>query len=41
MMARVADSTGTPLDDRSLAVTAELRDGLGLNDLVSKRVTSS
>ena len=29
---RVADATGTPLDDKTLADTAELRDQLGINE---------
>lgn len=38
MMTRIADGTGTPLDDGSTALSGDLRSGLGLNDLVSARL---
>lgn len=37
MMTRIADGTGTPLDSFTEEVTSELRDGLGVGDLVSTR----
>ncbi|MCP3989771.1 MAG: hypothetical protein GY724_11900 [Actinomycetia bacterium] len=41
MMVRIADGTGTPLDDGTLGVSTELRADLGLDDLASKRVLES
>ena len=37
MMTRIADSTGTPLDDGTAQMTGDLRDSLGLNDFATKR----
>lgn len=34
---RVADATGTPLDDRTAAATESLRDELGINEFAAKR----
>jgi len=39
MMVRIADGTGTPLDEGTVLVSAELRQDLGLDDLTSKRLT--
>lgn len=39
MMVRIADGTGTPLDDGSVEMSAALRGQLGLDDLESRRVT--
>jgi hypothetical protein len=38
MMTRIADSTGTPLDSFTEQLSGELRDALGLDDLVSTRL---
>ncbi len=38
MMTRVADGTGTPLDAGSVAISEDLRAGLGLDDLASRRL---
>lgn len=40
MMTRIADGTGTPLDDGTLRMTTDLRTDLGIEDLTSKRVGS-
>ena len=40
MMTRIADGTGTPLDDGSVDMSATVRDELGVNDFVSKRFVS-
>lgn len=37
MMTRVADGTGTPLDPGTDQASEGFRDGLGVNDLVSRR----
>ncbi len=37
MMTRIADGTGTPLDAGSVEMSAEIRDQLGIDDLVSAR----
>ena len=34
---RVADATGTPLDEKTLADSAALRDDLGINDFAATR----
>lgn len=36
---RVADATGTPLDDRTAAETEELREELGINEFVETKAT--
>ncbi|MDH3679079.1 MAG: hypothetical protein OEV40_03930 [Acidimicrobiia bacterium] len=41
MMVRIADGTGTPLDEGTVAPSAELRDDLGLDELTSRRVAQS
>lgn len=41
MMVRIADGTGTPLDAGTVEISGELRDQLGLNDLVSRRVAET
>lgn len=38
MMTRIADATGTPLDEGSRAMYGELRDALGIDDFESKRL---
>lgn len=38
MMTRIADGTGTPLDKGSVDISADIRAGLGIDDLVSKRL---
>ncbi|MGI9603062.1 MAG: hypothetical protein ACR2QE_14340 [Acidimicrobiales bacterium] len=38
MMTRIADGTGTPLDEGSVAVSAELRSDLALDGLESARL---
>ncbi len=38
MMVRIADGTGTPLDEGSIAMSDDLRTELGLNDLTSRRL---
>ncbi len=38
MMVRIADGTGTPLDEGTVAVSADLRADLGLDDLTSRRL---
>ena len=38
MMTRIADGTGTPLDEGSEAISADLRADLGLDDYTSKRL---
>lgn len=38
MMTRIADGTGTPLDDGTTALSSDLRSELGLNDLASARL---
>ena len=38
-MVRIADGTGIPLDKRVVALTADLRDELGLNDYPTVRLT--
>ncbi len=37
MMTRIADATGTPLDEMTDGPSSELRASLGLDDLVSAR----
>jgi hypothetical protein len=37
MMSRIADGTGTPLDEGTEDMTTDLRSDLGINDLVSSR----
>jgi hypothetical protein len=41
MMTRIADGTGTPLDEGSTAISATLRTDLGLDDLTSTRFQES
>ncbi|MEM8923624.1 MAG: hypothetical protein AAGD35_08965 [Actinomycetota bacterium] len=41
MMVRIADGTGTPLDEGTATATDEMRDRLGLDDLTSRRVARS
>ena len=38
MMVRIADGTGTPLDEGSVAMSDGLRQELGLDELTSRRV---
>ncbi len=38
MMTRIADATGTPLDQGTAAMSADMRDALNLNDLTSARL---
>ena len=38
MMTRIADATGTPLDEGTAAITGELRADLGIDALVSARL---
>lgn len=40
MMTRIADSTGTPLDEFSAQLSGDMRDTLGLNNLTSARLMS-
>ena len=40
MMTRIADGTGTPLDEFSAQMSADLRDTLGLNEFASARLSS-
>ena len=37
MMTRIADGTGTPLDEGSVDMSADLRSDLGIDNLVSTR----
>lgn len=37
MMTRIADGTGTPLDEGSVEMSADIRDQIGVNDFVSRR----
>ena len=37
MMTRIADGTGTPLDEGSVDMSTELRAQIGVDDFVSKR----
>lgn len=37
MMTRIADGTGTPLDEGSADMTEEIRHAIGVNDYVSRR----
>ena len=39
MMTRIADGTGTPLDDGTTAMSGGLRTDLGLDDWTSRRLT--
>ena len=41
MMTRIADGTGTPLDDGTMAMTTDLRTALGIEDLTSRRLGKS
>lgn len=41
MMTRIADGTGTPLDAGTEAISAELRNDLDLDGLISARVAPS
>lgn len=38
MMTRVADGTGTPLDEMTATMSTDLRAGLGVNELGSARL---
>ena len=38
MMTRIADATGTPLDEGSEAISGDLRAQLGLDEYTSKRL---
>jgi len=38
MMTRIADGTGTPLDEGSVDISADIRTGLGVDGFVSKRL---
>jgi len=40
MMTRIADGTGTPLDTGSVEMSAEIREQLGIDDLISTRTVS-
>ena len=40
MMTRIADGTGTPLDEFTAAMSGDMREALGLNDMVSSRFQS-
>ena len=37
MMTRIADGTGTPLDEGSVDMSADIREQIGVNDFVSRR----
>jgi len=37
-MTRIADTTGIPVDEMTAAITADMRDELGLNEFVSARL---
>jgi hypothetical protein len=37
MMTRIADGTGTPIDNGTVDPTTEIRDAIGINDFVSRR----
>ena len=37
MMTRIADGTGTPLDEGSVDMSADIRSQIGVNDFVSAR----
>lgn len=39
MMTRIADGTGTPLDEGTVDMSAEIRAAIGVDDFVSKRLT--
>ena len=39
-MTHIADATGIPIDERTAAVTEEMREDLGLNEFVSARLSS-
>lgn len=41
MMTRIADSTGTPLDEGSVAMSEQIREDIGVNQYVSKRLIPS
>lgn len=41
MMTRVADGTGTPLDEGSVAISTDLRSQLGIDELTSRRLPES
>ena len=38
MMVRIADGTGTPLDEGTAAVSSDLREEIGVNQLLSARI---
>ena len=40
MMTRIADSTGTPLDEGSVAMSAQIREAMGVNAYPTKRIAS-
>ena len=39
MMTRIADGTGTPLDQGTVEPTTSIRETIGINDYVSRRHT--
>ena len=39
MMTRIADSTGTPLDEGSVAISAPMREAMGVDTYATKRVS--
>ena len=41
MMTRIADGTGTPLDEGSVDMSSDLRAQIGVDDFVSKRFVES
>jgi len=41
MMVRIADGTGTPLDEGTIDVSAELRQDLNLDSLTSRRLATA
>ena len=40
MMTRIADSTGTPLDEGSVAMSAQIREAMGVNAYPTNRIAS-
>ena len=39
MMTRIADSTGTPLDEGAVAISAPMREAMGVDTYATKRVS--
>lgn len=40
-MTRIADSTGIPIDEMTVQITADMREDLGLNDFASARLPNA